>query len=176
MKPMLEGLVYGKSRVFTLQDRSLLATWIAKTTMTAEFLNPKEVAIRQPEEKGFTGTKNLAPIGKSGSLCMWVRNSAGGIFHHGVGIYLPPKPVRIGIKNTQYTVIGFGRFLTFNLSSEQDELTLGLDDRAKAAIYQLWPLTDQDIAWPPSRSIDDQAANAIFGAFGKALRIPSPGR
>ena len=139
-KLLLEPLVIG-GRLLTIAEQRQLATWIAKTTMTAEFLVPKQVSIKQLERQEFRLR------GEPGShwqiwiaFYLGVQFQAGYIFHHGIGVYLPPKPVRVGARNTQYTVIALGRLLAISLSSEEEEgLSFGVSDQYEHVIRKLWP-------------------------------------
>jgi hypothetical protein len=174
-KPLLERMVYGSQGILGAAEQKQLAVWIAKTTMTAEYLMPKEVAIYQMEREEFRQRREPGSHWK-----IWIgfytggKWHMGGIFHQGIGIYLPPKPIRVGVKNTQYTVIGLGRLIAISLSSEEDGLAFGMHDQVKVALKQIWPLGGSDIVWPLEWSIDDAAFEAIVGAFGKALGVPIP--
>jgi hypothetical protein len=172
-KPLLESLIYGESRTLSVTDQRQLAAWVTKTTMTAEFLEPKETAIAQTERE------DLRLRGEPGARWqIWIafyigsKQVAGGIFHHGVGLYPPPLPMRVGVKNTQFTVMGLGRLLAISLSSEQDLLTFHMHGEATIAVKGLWPLGSHDLIWPPERSIDDGGADRIIASFGRMLGIP----
>lgn len=172
-KPLLTEVLNGRQRTFSVADQKLLATWIVKTTMTAEFWRPKEIAIKQPEREEFR--LKMEPSSRWqiwGALYIGTKLQAGAIYHHGVGIYLPPNPVRVGVKNTQYTVMGIGRFLAINLSSEQEGLTFGMNPQLDVALIRLWPPIGTPVSWPLARSIDDPAAERIIAAFAKALGLP----
>jgi hypothetical protein len=174
-KPTLERLVYGETGVVTVADQRQLATWIAKTTMTAEFLMPKEVAIKQSEREEFRLRRDPGAHWQIWiALYVGERRQAGAIAHHGVGLYLPPKPVRKDVKNTQYTVIGLGRLLAISFSSEEDRLSFTLNDQIKVAVRQIWPPTGNDMNWPPEWSVDDAAAEAIVGGFWRAFGLEVP--
>jgi hypothetical protein len=137
--------------------------------MVAEFLIPKEIAIKQTEREEFRLRRD-PPANWHIWIAFYIGTKwqMGGIFHNGIGLYLPPRPVRIGVKNTQYTVIGLGRLLAISLSSEEDRLTFGVNNKLKAAGGQLWPTT------PPQGGIDDIGARTIVGALGKLFGFSVP--
>ena len=60
------------------------------------------------------------------------------LIHQGVGMYLPPKPMRVGVKNTQFTIIGLGRFIAVALSSEEDGLAFNLNPKLDLVFYRFW--------------------------------------
>lgn len=170
IKPLIKDLVCGYSRVLTVLDQRRLAAWIAKTTMTAEFIRPDQVAITQAEREQFRLS------GEPGQHWqIWIafytgiKQMSGGIFHHGAGLYLPPRPIRIGVKNTQFTVIGLGRMLAVDLSTEEDRLAFTLYPQAEVALKRLWPLGSDDVFWPPAWSVDDNGADKIIASFGRTL-------
>ncbi len=174
-KPILERLVYGMPGTLTVAEQRLLATWVAKTIMVAEFLEPKQIAISQSEREDFRLKREP---GKHWQI--WAafytgeKWMMGGIFHHGVGLHRPPVPARARLNNTQYSVVGLGRLLAICLSSEADWLTFGLHKEFEVAVHRLWPPTGRDAAWPPQWSIDDVAINKVIGAFGQLLGTPMP--
>jgi hypothetical protein len=109
---VLDDLIAGYSRTLTVDDTRLLAKWVAKTTMTAEYIQRDQVAISQETRDRFY-IDRTPPAHWSiwiafycGTAWRW-----GNIFHHGIGMYMPPLPVQPGVKNTQYTVIALGRFM-----------------------------------------------------------------
>jgi hypothetical protein len=174
-KPLLFDLVHGYSRTLTVADQRLLATWIAKTTMTAEFVRSKEVAISQATRDRFYATPE-PPAHWSIWIAFYSGTEwlAGNIFHHGVGMYLPPLEMKPGVKNTQYTVITLGHLMCICAGSEDERQEFKLDARMQPAVRQLWPASGLDIAWPPERSIDDQGAQAVTKAFGRWMGLDVP--
>jgi hypothetical protein len=58
-KPILSALVQGTACALTITQQRALAIWITKTTMTAEFLVPKQITIKQAERE------NLPPASRA---------------------------------------------------------------------------------------------------------------
>lgn len=174
-KPLLLDLVQGYSRTLTVDDQKCLATWIAKTTMVAEFIRKDQVAVSQATRDRF-----YTFIEPPAHWSIWIafysgtESLAGNIFHHGVGLYLPPLDMRPGVKNTQYTVITLGHLMCICASSEDERQEFKLDARMAPAVRQIWPLNGQDIEWPPDRSIDDEGATQVTSAFGKWMGLDVP--
>jgi len=92
-KPLLEEMVLGAAMVMNASEQRQLAAWIAKTTMTAEFIYPKEVALTQAEREEFRHCGEPGPHWQ-----IWIafytgtKQIAGGIFHHGLGLLLAASP------------------------------------------------------------------------------------
>lgn len=174
-KPLLLDLVQGYSRTLTVADQKLLATWIAKTAMVAEFVKKDQVTVGQATRDRFYANPeppahwNIWIAFYSGTE--WL---AGNIFHHGVGMYMPPLEMMPGVKNTHYTVITLGRLMCICTGCEDERQEIKLDARMDQAVRQLWPAIGRDIAWPPERSIDDQGAQQVTGAFGKWMGTVVP--
>jgi hypothetical protein len=159
----------------TVADQKLLATWIAKTTMTAEFIQPKQVAISQATRDRFYATPEPPAHWTIWiAFCSGTEWLAGNIFHHGVGMYMPPLEMKLGVKNTQYTVITLGHLMCICAGSEDERQEFKLDARMQPALRQLWPAQGQDISWPPDRSFDDQGAQAVTKAFGRWMGLDVP--
>lgn len=165
----------GFAHSLSVDAQQRLATWIAKTTMTAEFLVKERPAISQAERERFKDRKL-----PDAHWQIWVssyvgtRWRKGGIFHHGLGLYIPPEPMRVGVRNTQYTVIGLGRLVCIALSSTAQGFTMDLSEPLKVATRQLWPPLGQDQMWPSDRSLDDNSVEGLCAAFGRALNLTAP--
>jgi hypothetical protein len=174
-KPILSSLVQGTAGVLTNTRQRALAAWIAKTTMTAEFLMPKQTSLKQAEREDFRLRREPGDHWRIW-IAYYLGNQfvQGSIFHQGVGVCLPPRPVRHGVTNTQYTVIFLGRLLVIALSSEEDQLSYGIDRRYQAVIRQIWPLRGDDINWPPAGGVDDRGADVIMRVFAKLIGLEMP--
>lgn len=176
-KPILDPLVSpGFRQTLSVKEQETLATWIAKTTMTAEYLIKDQPAIKQAERERFKLTKKPADYWQ-----IWISSyigtkwRKGGIFHHGLGLYIHPEPIRVGIRNTQYTVFGLGRILCVSVSSTAHGwLAMNLNDQLKLATRQVWPPVGHDILWPSDRSLNDDGVERLASAFGRALNLTLP--
>lgn len=174
-KPLLTQLIHG--RRFTLQpdDQRLVASWIAKTCMTAEYIEPNEVSIPQSERTSISHTLEPPP-----HWSIWIaaylgeKWQAGGIFHHAVGMYPPPQLIWVGIKNTQYTVIGVGRLLATAASSSIEGLTFEFQNEESSDLRRIWPPIGRNIDWPPPRYLTDRGADAVAANFSRFLGIEAP--
>jgi hypothetical protein len=174
-KPILSPLVQGTAGMLKAAEQRALAAWIAKTTMTSEFLEPKQTSIRQAEREDFRLRREPGDHWRIW-IAYYLGNQLvqGGIFHQGVGLYLPPKPVRSGIANTQYTVISLGRLLAVALSSEENRLSFNIGDKYQAVIRQIWPLKGDDFNWPPLGGVNDRGADVIMRVFAKLIGLEMP--
>ncbi len=176
VKPLLEDLVWGRPRTINVNEQRELAAWIAKTTMTAEFLMPSQVAIKKTERAAFK--ENLEP---NKNWKIWIglyqglKWRAGGIFHHGLGLYPPPHLIKVGVKNTQCTAIGLGHLFVYAFSTEEDGVPFALSEQLAVNIPQIWPINSDTINWVPGAYIGDAEFAAIAGALGKRLGTPMPG-
>lgn len=172
-RPILYDLVYGNSRQLSPLDQRILSDWIVKTTMTAEFLIHDQIAIKQEERVEYRFRRLPRPNWR-----LWCGPYSGrkfracGVFHYGFGLYLPPLPMRQGIKNTQFTILGLGHFLAVSFSSEDERLTLELGDNWQRALYRLWPSSWRPLQWPLGRSIDDAALGRLVSGFAEGFGLP----
>ena len=134
-RPLLSDLVCGYARTLTVADQKLLATWIAKTTMTAEYIAKDQVAIHQATRDRFYAAREPAPNWQMWAAYYTGTNwRRGNIYHHGVGMYLPPLTMQPGVKNTQHTVMALGHFLCICTSSEDERVGVKLDDRLQSTM------------------------------------------
>lgn len=165
----------GFAHLLSVEAQQQLAAWIAKTTMTAEFLVKEQPAIKQDERERFK--ERQLP---EDHWQIWISSyigrqwRKGGIFHHGVGLYIPPEPMRVGVRNTQFTVIGLGRLICIAISSTAQGFSMDLGEHLKDATRQLWPPLGRDQMWPSDRSFDDNGVERLCAAFGRALNLTVP--
>lgn len=174
-KLLLTNLLCGREFILSETDARLMATWIAKTTMTAEFIRPNETTIPQKDRTQLYETREPPPnwhiwiIPYSGS-----KFQAGGIYHHGIGIYLPPIPVQVGVRNTQYTVLGIGRVVAVAVSSTMEGFAPRFQNENGNGIVRLWPHREVCTRWPPPKYLTDSGLDSIIALFSKSLGVPHP--
>ncbi|MCX7365202.1 MAG: hypothetical protein NTV97_25690 [Alphaproteobacteria bacterium] len=174
-RPLLQDLVHGYSRTLSTLDQRILTDWIVKTTMTSEFLVHDQVAFTQAEREEYRFRRLPRP-----NWQVWcgfytgTKFRACGVFHDALGIYLPPLPMKHGVKNTQFTILGLGHFLAISFSSEDQRLALALDGKWSLALHPLWRSSWQPTTWPLPRSLGDDALRALADGFSQSLGLPPP--
>lgn len=174
-KPILEALICGHPFSITPHEQSVMATWVTKTTMTAEFLKPRETAIPFIERNYIMS--NLAP---PPHWSVWIAPyvgetwKGGGIFHHGVGIYVPPEIMQVGVKNTQWTVLGLGRLIAVAASSTVPNFTFEFEDEERSNFTRLWPVGISRVTWPTPLHLTDAGVNRVAQLFSNWLGIDPP--
>jgi hypothetical protein len=77
-KPVLTALVHGYSRTLPVADQKILATWIAKTTMTAEFVRMDKSPSASIRAIGSTPTRSRQRTGVYGLPFTAARNGSPG--------------------------------------------------------------------------------------------------
>lgn len=174
-KPLLEDLVHGRSFTFTDDQRAALACWVTKTVMTAEFLDPRGVTVPQAERSAFFAAPRAPPYWH-----IWIapysglRWQAGGIFHHGVGFYPPPHPMRFGVNNMQYTVLAIGHFVAVGGSCAIPGIIFGLDDEKRSDLIPISPTHRPNLVWPTPGWLSDPKLDGVLGNFGRWMGMPLP--
>jgi len=172
---ILRPLILGTTRVLTINDQARLAAWITKTTMIVEYLVREQPAIRQAERERFREQKRPEDHWQIAvSFYVGRQWSKGGIFHHGLGVYIPPEQIRVGVRNTQFTILGLGRLICMSISSTAQGFSVAPNDEIKLVTRQLCPLGGRDLPWPSDKVLDDNGVQALASAFGRALNLAVP--
>ncbi len=175
MKPILTSLIFDTPLTLLPSGQRSLATWIAKTVMTGEFIKRNDISITQTEREVFRSTLQpaqhwniwLAPyVGGKWSAC--------GMFHNGVGIYLPPEPIRVGVKNTHWTVIGIGQIAMLAAASTAHGITFEFEDETRGDFTRIWPATGRPIAWPTRLHLTDAGVDETARRFSHWLGLEPP--
>jgi len=170
LKLRLTSLVIGMPLTLTPWDQRRLATWAAKTAMTAEFLHPKSAAITF-EEREYLRLHREPPK----AFNVWAAHYNGSRYktemhHHSVylsaGVSIPPKTKT---PNTQTTLLGLGQLFLQVSSSSWDGLQINLKDESVSNLRRIWPPRDVDLTWPPPASLGDQDIDFIRAGLNAAF-------
>lgn len=172
-RPILMPLIQGLPHSISTFDLKVLATWIAKTVMVAEYIHPGHIAI--PDLERLHLMANLAP---PDNWMIWIADYRGlkwrslALSHH-MGKLLPPKPTEPADKplgpDTHVTSIGIGRlFIQVGVSAH------GFD-MENDAFRLVWPLSGLSLSWPPARPIDDAEADHVANSLIRISRLPVAG-
>jgi hypothetical protein len=174
-QPVLKDLLQGHSFSFTDEQREALARWITRTVMTAEFLDQHGATITQAERSAFFTSPNALPHWN-----IWIAPylglnwQAGGIFHHAVGFYPPPHPIRPGIRNMQYTVLAIGHFVAVAVSCAIPGIIFGLENEGRSDLIPISPTHRPNLAWPTAGWLTDRSLDAVLGNFARWMGVPLP--
>lgn len=172
LKPTLENLIPGNSFTLTEWAQRRLATWAAKTAMTAEFIEPDTAGISF-EHREYLRLSRDPPR----HFHIWAGHFIGDrhqsrIFHHSGYFtfgHLEPGAEKTVPKNTQATLICIGRAVLQIIHSDVAGLQFQLNNEEISKLRRIWPPIGNNLDWPPSRSLDDaeiarilQGLHAIF--------------
>lgn len=145
-------------------DQRRLATWAAKTAMTAEFLDPKSAAITF-DEREYLKLHREPPK----AFFVWAGHYSGNrhsadLHHHSVRLsFGAPDTAEIGMPpNAQTTLIGLGRLFFQISSSSLAGIKFHLKDETVSSLRPLWPPGNSDLNWPPETSITDDDIRIII--------------
>jgi len=162
-KPLLSYLIMGKFCWLGQDEQLLLATWVAKTVMTAEFLRRDKVAIPSTDREWIMG--NLSP--PSSGWWMWIAGSQGvnwqiGINHFSSHISIAPvRPPESDITNMQCTTMAVGRMLVQCISTTFVDVDFALAMPDSSDFKPIWPFTIPVLLWPPSRFLTDEQIESV---------------
>ena len=170
LKPTLKKVISGKDFVITEWEQRRLSTWAAKTSMTAEFIDPKSVAILFAERE-YLRLHNEPPK----HFDIWVGCYDGprpttALHHHSNHISLPealPKEPRN--PNTQATVIRLGRLFVQVFSSNVPELRAKLGDERRSKLRRIWPPVGNEFNWQSIRKLYDKDIEIILMGLDRAF-------
>ena len=176
-KPILIPLINGERCGLTLEKQMTIATWAAKTVMTAEHLRPREKGVSQAERSGLK--EHLIP---PPYWTVWLVEYDGEAWrnlgmHQGRG-RLQKSPIRSPTAKSHYihaTTLGIGRvvFLVVGTTWESaPEVFRRFDGRG---LFRIWLPLPRSILWPPGEPLGDPQVNALAniltqsGVFNQSL-------
>lgn len=174
-KPLLSTLVPGQPVNIGPAEQLLLATWAVKTVMTAEFIEPNEIAIPQDHRTLLRKTLTPPPSG----WWVWIAGYRGikwitGLYHFAARLNVPPiDPETAHIKNIQSTTIGLGRLLIHAISTTVPGYSFALDKPNVSDLKPVWPINTAVTTWPPTRLVDDNDVDFIKSNLERAFGVPT---
>jgi hypothetical protein len=171
-KPLILDLLRGGHDGLSPEEQNLLATWAAKTCMTAEFLDRSKIAIPQGDRTHLMRTISPPKTG----WWIWIAGNAGlewiaGISHFSAHFSeIPPiAPEATGIPNVQSTTLGLGCLLFHIVSTTFPDLSFALDDPAISDLRPIWPASGAALPWPPDRFLTDEGVNGVARNIARAF-------
>jgi len=162
MKPLLSQLIMGESVSLGDSEQLFIATWAAKTIMTAEYVDRKKVAVPQSDRTFLM--RNLSP--PQNGRWIWIAGSQSmewltGINHFSARLNISPVDLKTPeIVNLQSTTIGIARLLIHAISTTVPGHSFALNDPDNSDLRQIWPL-GPEISWPPQNFLTDDQVNGI---------------
>jgi hypothetical protein len=174
-KPILIPLITGTPHSVSPSHQELLATWVAKTVMAAEFVHPQHIAIPQNQRTFLMNHRGpperwFVAIGDYHGTT-W-RNVS--IFHQIVRLNpAPVDPTELsGGRDTQVTSIGIGRLFIQAASTTYGSLEFGFEDETISDMRPIWPARGLVLGWPPFGFLDDRKAYDIASSLSHIIGIP----
>jgi hypothetical protein len=175
IQPIIMPLIAGFAAFMSVEQQKILATWIAKTVMAAEYIYPDQIAISQ-EQRHFLMTKQEPPPGWAIVLADYNGNKwrHAAIAHHVLRSNPAPIGPRepFGGRDTQLTCIGIGHLFIQTASTTFERYSFGLKEDEGDAFRQIWPLRAGPIFWPPSLRLDDNDADFLASTLSRAFGVP----
>ena len=174
-KPLLLSVISGDPITLDAPKRAMLATWAAKTIMTAEFVDRKLVAI--PSEDRTYLMNNIAP--PNAGWWIWIAGNCGvewetGIYHFSSRLNTSLDDLKTpDILNLQCTTIGLGHLLVHAISTTVGSHSFSLTRPDASDLKPIWPDPTTDITWPPSKLLTDDDVNVIKTNIERAYGIHS---
>jgi hypothetical protein len=182
VRPLLEPMLHGETRILDGERQVLLARWAFKTTVMLEFTHPQERAI-QPADTSWLYEQREPPQ----NAMIWIASYRGvarnSFYRHDVMQPLTPRPesgaplppdrvVREHDAPLEPPVaygVNFGvRHVAFQLfGTTRPNHKFGHVGLAAAVFEQLWPLRPA-FTWPPAAALDDRSLLRVLEIFAKA--------
>jgi hypothetical protein len=172
VKPVLIPLIAGTTGSLDKEKQRILSSWVAKTAMTAEHINRGKNVILQAELTWMKDNR-LPPEGWK----VWAAPYAGtewrdlGIYQHSGRLDIPHG---IGFTpaahSLQLTYMGLGQVLLLTVSSSWDRLWSTLDRLDVPGLTPIWPIREENIAWPRPSALTDTETEALRSLLPKVLK------
>jgi hypothetical protein len=162
-KPILLPLISGENCNLPLNSQTALATWAVKTSMTAEYLRPRDKGITQ-DERTWLMEYQVPPL----NWFVWIATYDDETWQN-LRIYqnrgrLDDTPVSDASRAKYYiqsTTFGIGHVLFLTISSTFPEIGDKFTGREVDGLIQIWPPRPRSIIWPLARVLADPQANAV---------------
>lgn len=178
-RPILMRLIQGISHRLSTFDQAILASWVAKTIMVAEFAYPNAIAISDEERLRMYASTEILD-----HWTIWIADYKGvswrnlAMAHHicalAPGLSSEPlNPEMVAPPDTQFTSIGMGH-LFIQAVSTSTRVKFGLNDDTVSDLKQIWPRTGRDIQWPPLGFLTDAMADYVAASLGRITGLPDP--
>lgn len=168
-----EIMIRGGSVSLTRADQTILAAWIASTTIMGEYTDPKTQAIPPDDRRYLMDNRTPPPhwsiyIGRhNGESWKPIRYS-----HFGVGIaalHGNGAPELITKPNTHFTTQTLGELFIHCFGSSVPGLLRHSADFLDPLCVPIWPVSIDVLRWPGDQTLNDEEANAISNMLPTAL-------
>ena len=171
LKPLIKTLVLGEAITLTPWGQRRLATWAAKTSMTAEFIHPKSAAVTFEEREYLRLSREPMK-----TFNVWTGHYRGSrytaaLHHHSVLLLsgTPTSAETLMPPNTQATIIGLGGLFLQISSSSLAGVKFNLKNETASPstnkLRRIWPPAVADLQWPPASSLSDRDIINILAAI-----------
>ena len=176
--PLLIQLIRGNPGTLTTSGQNLLAKWLVKTTMVAEYIEPDDVTFTSEQRRRMMETLEI-PDGCQ----IWLgtttgqrwRNAIEHVSGHGItelrrasGPHSPPA----ALGDAQVTFFGLNTFLAIVFSSSKGAvIRFNFQGEWITGLKQIWPLANPNISLP-GFAMRDEEVDAAFRWF-ESILFPS---
>jgi hypothetical protein len=169
-KPSLIKLIQGEKCTISSDEQRTIATWIAKTVMTADYRFP-DGGTASEMERSLLKTLLEPPGGWYVSIADYQgkRWRDGGLFRQSFTTDGPRK-TKLHIRTTCF---GLGRFFAHTIIVPSVVQILPYFED-KSSLRRLWPDLHRDLIWPPEKYLEDPDANYVIGTAARAFAEPEP--
>jgi hypothetical protein len=178
VQPYLVPLILGAPVRLDTDAKQILARWIVLKILVAENNSYREFSadpiFGQASREAFRVSLQI-PDG----IRIWLAFLRGskwstGFFRHTAGLSPPPlDPKQVGTKNVQTTTFGLGKLLIHSSSTVHAPLYSILELEGISPPFEaLWPLTTNEIVWPPRFFVGDADADQVAGALETLIISP----
>jgi hypothetical protein len=177
VRPILSPLIRGEEIILTQDQQRVLATWIVKTAMTAEYRYPEAIAVPQTQRQALMSNEE-PPDGWLVGIAHYKgrkwRDAV--LYRQMIGISPIDKldEPHNGRDFVQTTCFGLGDLFVQTMClpySIDDEPPI---DETQKPMRQLWPVANRTLVWPPPMHLDDKTATETVTSMVRALGLNAP--
>lgn len=176
-QPIAGPMILGNAITLTPPMQTILAQWLTLKIMLGEqnqrHQEIKEIVIPQDDRDEFRRSRTIPSY-----ICIWIARYVALTWRHaylrhaaliGIGGSKTVIPPNTRGKNIQTTALGIGELFTYAIACTTDGIDFREFIRVGRAFTQLWPLTGDDISWPPPVAIDDRGANGAANVLASIM-------
>lgn len=169
-KPILIPLIGGERLEVDSAMQQALATWAAKTAMTAEQLHPSKVVVLQ-DERTWLKDHRIPPPGWN----VWI-GTYYGLPWSELAIQQQAAKLRVPVvdhgklseHNLMFTILGMRRLMFVVVSSSwsrMDDIINAAGSPNGRSLAPIWPITQESVSWPLPFAVSDADADQMAAAY-----------
>jgi hypothetical protein len=168
-KPILIPLINGERTEIDPDMQRILATWAAKTVMTAEQVHPSKVVIHQAERTWLK--ENLTP---PAGWNVWIGTYHGLVWGE-LAIQQHAAKLRIATvdngnpaeHNLIFTILGMRRLMIVVASSTWPRMWEIIESVGppNVCLSRIWPLVQASVSWPRPIALTDTDADQMAATY-----------